>query len=77
MAVTPTNSTRAVATVIAHPEALPLLGQPGGRNRTWVLASNHAPRRKAIADCAERLAANTRAVSVHLDTAEAALRDKE
>ena len=72
----PDELARAVATVIAHPEALPLLGQPGARNRTWVLASTRAAE-EAIADCAQRLATDTDAVSVHPDTAEAALRDKE
>jgi conjugative relaxase-like TrwC/TraI family protein len=72
----PDELTRAVGAVIAHPEALPLVGQPGARNRAWVLASTRAAE-EAIADCAERLATTTYAVSVDHDTAEAAVREKE
>ncbi len=72
----PDELARAVGAVLAHPEALPLLGQPGARNRAWVLASARAAE-EAIADCADRLAANTTAVSVDPDTAVAAIRDKE
>lgn len=72
----PDQLARAVDAIIAHPEALPLLGQPGARNRAWVLASTRAAE-EAIAECAQRLAAATDAVSVDPDTAEAAVRDKE
>ena len=72
----PDELARVVGAVIAHPEALPLVGQPGARNRAWVLASTRAAE-EAIADCAERLATNTDAVSVDHTTAAAAVRDKE
>ncbi len=72
----PDELARTVGAVIAHPEALPLLGQPGARNRAWVLASTRAAE-EAIADCAARLATTTDAVSVHSDTAVDAVRDKE
>ncbi len=72
----PDELARAVGAVISHPEALPLVGQPGARNRAWVLASTRAAE-EAIADGAARLAANTDAVTVDADTAEAAVRDKE
>ena len=72
----PDELTRAVGAVIAHPEALALVGQPGARNRAWVLASTRAAE-EAIADCAERLATTTDSVSVDPDTAAAAVRDKE
>ena len=70
----PDELTRAVGAVIAHPEALALVGQPGARNRAWVLASTRAAE-EAIADCAERLATTTDSVSVDPDTAAAAVRD--
>ena len=44
-----------VTAVLAHPEALPLVGRPGARNRSWVLASTRQAE-QAIADCALRLA---------------------
>jgi conjugative relaxase-like TrwC/TraI family protein len=72
----PDELNRALAAVLAHPEALPLLGQPGARNRSWVLASTRAAE-QAIADCADRLAESTSAVSVDPDTAADAVRDKE
>lgn len=71
----PDELTRALGAVLAHPEALPLLGQPGARNRSWVLASTRAAE-EAIADCAERLAAST-AVSVDADTAELGVQEKQ
>src|SRR3546814_11571313 len=72
----PDELNRALAAVLAHPEALPLLGQPGARNRSWVLASTRAAE-QAIADCADRLAESTSAVSGAPDTAADAVRDKE
>ena len=72
----PDELTRALGAVVAHPEALPLLGQPGARNRFWVLASSRAAE-EAIAECAERLAATTIAVSVDAATAELAVREKQ
>jgi conjugative relaxase-like TrwC/TraI family protein len=72
----PDELTRALGAVVAHPEALPLLGQPGARNRFWVLASSLAAE-EAIAECAERLAATTIAVSVDAATAELAVREKQ
>ena len=72
----PDELNRTVGAVLAHPEALPLLGQPGARNRSWVLASTRAAE-QAIADCADRLAHSTAAVSVDPDTAADAIREKE
>ncbi|MDZ7676919.1 MAG: MobF family relaxase, partial [Acidimicrobiales bacterium] len=72
----PDELTRALTAVLAHPEALPLVGQPGARNRTWVLASTRAAE-QAIADCAQRLAETTDAVSVNPDTVMEAVRDKQ
>ena len=72
----PDELTRTLGIVLAHPEALPLLGQPGARSRSWVLASTRAAE-QAIADCADRLAETTSAVSVDPDTAAHAIREKE
>jgi conjugative relaxase-like TrwC/TraI family protein len=72
----PDQLDRALSAVLAHPEALPLLGQPGARNRAWVLASTRAAE-EAIADCADRLAVSTTAVSVNPDTVTEAIRAKE
>lgn len=72
----PDELNRALGVVLAHTEALPLLGQPGARNRSWVLASTRAAE-QAIADCADRLAESTVAVSVDPDTAADAIREKE
>src|SRR3546814_9885290 len=58
----PGELNRALSAVLAHPEALPLLGQPGARNRAWVLASTRAAE-AAIADCAARPAATPTAVA--------------
>jgi conjugative relaxase-like TrwC/TraI family protein len=72
----PDELNRALGVALAHPEALPLLGQPGARNRSWVLASTRAAE-QAIADCADRLAESTGVVSVDPDTAADAVREKE
>ena len=72
----PDELERALGAVLAHPEALPLLGQPGARNRSWVLASTRAAE-EAIADTAERLAQATTAVSVDSDTAQQSITEKQ
>lgn len=72
----PDELDRALVAVIAHPEALPLLGQPGARNRSWVLASTSAAE-EAIADTAARLAQATTVVSVDSDTAQQAIAEKQ
>lgn len=72
----PDQLDRALGAVLAHPEALPLLGQPGARNRAWVLASTRAAE-EAIAECAERLATTSTTVSVDADTADCAIREKQ
>ena len=72
----PDELNRALGVVLAHPEALPLLGQPGARNRSWVLASTRAAE-QAIADCADRLAEAAGAVFADPDTAADAIREKE
>ncbi|MFP5322362.1 MAG: MobF family relaxase [Acidimicrobiia bacterium] len=72
----PDELERALGAALAHPEALPLLGQPGARNRSWVLASTRAAE-EAIADTAERLAQATTAVSVDSDTAQQAIAKKQ
>lgn len=53
----PEQLDRAVTAVLAHPESIPLIGQPGARNRAWVLAATLAVEH-AVADCAERLASS-------------------
>jgi conjugative relaxase-like TrwC/TraI family protein len=70
---------RLVGAVLGHPEAIPLVGQPGARGRAWVAASVLATEH-AVEAVADRLAQRTSAAAVDpanvgraLDAKEAAL----
>ena len=73
----PDELERLVAAVVAHPEAIALVGRPGARSRAWVAASVLAAE-QAVEEVAERLAgrrdrAPVRGAAAALDGAEGAL----
>ena len=67
---------RVVAGVLQHPEAIPLVGQPGARGRAWAAASVLATE-QAIETVAYRLAESKAAAAVDPKRAEAAIVAKE
>ena len=67
---------RVVAGVLQHPEAIPLVGQPGARGRAWAAASILATE-QAIESVAARLAEQEAAAAVKRASVEAAIAAKE
>jgi len=67
---------RVVSGVIGHPEAIPLVGQPGARGRAWAAASALATE-AAIAAVTERLAGRGGKAAVELGRVRAAIAAKE
>ncbi|MDP9070080.1 MAG: AAA family ATPase [Actinomycetota bacterium] len=67
---------RLVGAVVQHPEAIPLVGQPGARGRAWVAASVLATEH-AVEAVADRLAQRTTAAAVDPATVQRALAGKE
>ncbi len=65
-----------VAGVLQHPEAIPLVGQPGARGRAWAAASMLATE-QAVEAVAARLAQRTTAAAVDVAAVEAAVAAKE
>ncbi len=65
-----------VAGVLQHPEAIPLVGQPGARGRAWAAASVLATE-QAVEAVAARLAQRTTAAAVDVAAVEAAVATKE
>ncbi len=65
-----------VADVLQHPEAIPLVGQPGARGRAWAAASVLATE-QAVEAVAGRLAGRTTAAAVDAAVVEAAVAAKE
>ena len=63
---------RVVTAVVRHPEAIPLVGQPGSRSRAWAAASALATE-AAVAEVAQRMAERTHAPAVRLSAIDRAL----
>ncbi len=67
---------RLVSAVVRHPEAVPLVGQPGARGRAWAAASVLATE-VAVEAVAERLAERAHQAVVTPDVVAAAIADRE
>ena len=67
---------RVVAGVLQHPEAIPLVGQPGARGRAWAAASVLATE-QAVEAVAARLTESTARASVASERVSAAVAAKE
>ena len=67
---------RVVSAVTVHPEAIPLVGQPGARGRAWAAASALATE-AAIETVADRLTARTDRAAVELARVREAMAVKE
>jgi conjugative relaxase-like TrwC/TraI family protein len=65
-----------VTGVLQHPEAIPLVGQPGARGRAWVPASVLATE-QAVEAVAARLSERTKGATVDASVAQAAVAAKE
>jgi conjugative relaxase-like TrwC/TraI family protein len=72
----PEELDRVVTAIIQHPEAIPLVGQPGARGRAWTAASVMATE-QAIEDLAQRLTERDGCAAVPAAAVEAAVAIKE
>jgi conjugative relaxase-like TrwC/TraI family protein len=72
----PEELDQVVTAIIQHPEAIPLVGQPGARGRAWAAASVMATE-QAIEDLAQRLTEREGSAVVPAADAEAAIAAKE
>jgi hypothetical protein len=72
----PDELDRTVDAVLHHPEAIPLIGQPGARGRAWATASALATE-AAVESVAQRLTDHNGAAAIAPSTVNAAIRQKE